>query len=89
MSNETIGGAPSLPFQVFMKGLEDVFGLDKSVTPFLMSMAEINNKPAEYFICMALEEFKIYLDQEPHFDVDLEDDDDDGLHKMLSKKVSH
>ena len=89
MSNEIIGGAPSLPFQVFMKGLEDVFGLDKAVTPFLMSMAEINNKPAEYFICMALEEFKIYLDQEPHFDVDLEDDDDDGLHKMLSKKVSH
>ena len=89
MNNEITGGAPSLPFQIFMKGLEDVFGLDKSVTPFLMSMAEINNKPAEYFICMALEEFKMYLDQEPHFDVDLEEEDDDGLQKMLSKKVNH
>lgn len=54
-----------------------------------MSMAEINNKPAEYFICMALEEFKMYLDQEPHFDVDLEEEDDDGLQTMLSKKVNH
>lgn len=89
MNNKITGRAPSLPFQVFMKGLEDAFGLDKSITPFLMSLAEVNDKPAEYFICMALEEFKIYLDQEPHFDIDLEDDDDDGLHKMLSKKVSH
>ena len=88
MSNGITGSAPSLPFQMFMKGLEDVFGLDKSVTPFLQTLAEINNKPAEYFICMALEEFKIYLDQEPHFDVDLEEEDDDGLQTMLSKKVN-
>ena len=85
------GSTPSLPFQVFMKGLEDVFGLDKSVAPFLQQMAELNNKPAEYFICMALEEFKMYLDQEPHFDVELEeaDDDDDGLYRMLGKKANH
>jgi hypothetical protein len=85
------GSTPSLPFRVFMQGLEDVFGLDKSVKPFLQQMAELNNKPAEYFICMALEEFKMYLDQEPHFDVELEeeDDDDDGLNRMLGKKANH
>lgn len=84
------GSTPSLPFQVFMQGLEDVFDLDKSVAPFLQQMAELNNKPAEYFICMALEEFKMYLDQEPVFDVELEDDDDDtGLHRMLGKKFTN
>jgi hypothetical protein len=40
---------------------------------------------------MALEEFKMYLDQEPHFDVELEeeDDDDDGLNRMLGKKFTN
>jgi hypothetical protein len=84
------GSHPSLPFQVFMKGLEDIFQLDKSVTPFLLQMADLNNKPPEYFICMALEEFKMYLDQEPEIGVELEDDDDDddldGLLKVLRKK---
>ena len=50
MNNEITGGVPSLPFKIFMKGLEDVFGLDKSVTPFLMSMAEINNNQLNIYL---------------------------------------
>ena len=48
-------------------------------------MADINDKPAEYFICMALEEFKMYLDQEPEFEVEL-DEDDEHLRKILERQ---
>ena len=75
----------SMPCQSFLKGLEDIFNLDRSVAPFLQAMADINDRPAEYFICMALEEFKMYLDQEPEFDVDL-DEDDEELKKILERQ---
>ena len=79
------GSMMSIPCQLFLKGLEDIFALDKSVAPFLQAMAEVNDRPAEYFICMALEEFKMYLDQEPEFDVDLEEDDEE-LKKILERR---
>ena len=79
------GSMMSMPCKVFLKGLEDIFGLDKSVAPFLQAMADINDKPAEYFICMALEEVKMYLDQEPEFEVEL-DEDDEELKKILERQ---
>ena len=79
------GSMMSMPCKVFLKGLEDIFGLDKSVAPVLQAMADINDKPAEYFICMALEEFKMYLDQEPEFEVEL-DEDDEHLRKILERR---
>jgi len=79
------GSMMSMPCKVFLKGLEDIFGLDKSVAPFLQAMADINDRPAEYFICMALEEFKMYLDQEPEFEVEL-DEDDEHLRKILERQ---
>ena len=79
------GSMMSMPCKVFLKGLEDIFGLDKSVAPFLQAMADINDRPAEYFICMALEEFKMYLEQEPEFEVEL-DEDDEHLRKILERQ---
>ena len=79
------GSMMSMPCKVFLKGLEDIFVLDKSVAPFLQAMADINDRPAEYFICMALEEFKMYLDQEPEFEVEL-DEDDEHLRKILERQ---
>ena len=79
------GSMMSMPCKVFLKGLEDIFNLDRSVAPFLQAMADINDRPAEYFICMALEEFKMYLDQEPEFEVEL-DEDDEHLRKILERQ---
>jgi len=79
------GSIMSIPCQAFLKALEDIFNLDKSVAPFLQAMADINDRPAEYFICMALEEFKMYLDQEPEFEVEL-DEDDEHLRKILERQ---
>jgi hypothetical protein len=79
------GSMMSMPCKAFLKGLEDIFNLDRSVAPFLQAMADINDRPAEYFICMALEEFKMYLDQEPEFEVDL-DEDDEELKKILERQ---
>ena len=79
------GSMMSMPCKVFLKGLEDIFGLDKSVAPFLQAMADINDRPAEYFICMALEEFKMYLEQEPEFEVEL-DEEDEHLRKILERQ---
>ncbi len=79
------GSMMSIPCQAFLKGLEDIFNLDRSVAPFLQAMADVNDRPAEYFICMALEEFKMYLDQEPEFEVEL-DEDDEELKKILERQ---
>ena len=79
------GSMMSMPCKVFLKGLEDIFNLDRSVAPFLQAMADINDRPAEYFICMALEEFKMYLDLEPEFEVEL-DEDDEHLRKILERQ---
>ena len=80
------GSTMSHPCNIFVKILEDNFDLDKSVRPFLDTMGLLNNKPPEYFICMALEELKLYLEQEPE---DIEPDDNDGLERMLGKRGTH
>ena len=49
-------------------------GMDQSVLRFLSLLSEMNNKPISHFVIMALEELKIYLDQEPEYDIDLDED---------------
>jgi|TARA_R110000744_G_C19354620_1_gene560733 hypothetical protein len=52
-------------------------GMDKSVLPFLSMLSNMNNKPISHFVMMAIEEMKMYLDQEPEYVVELEDDLDE------------
>ena len=49
-------------------------GLDASVVEWLVQMAEINQRTPTYFVMMALEEFKMYLDQSPEYEVELEEE---------------
>ncbi len=49
-------------------------GLDHDVVVWLLQMAEINQRTPSYFIMMALEELKLYLDQSPHYEIDLEEE---------------
>lgn len=49
-------------------------GLDTSVVEWLMQMAEINDRTPSYFVMMALEEFKMYLDQSPEYEIELEEE---------------
>jgi hypothetical protein len=49
-------------------------GMDQSVLPFLSLLSEMNNKPISHFVIMAIEELKMYLDQEPEYEIDLDDD---------------
>ena len=49
-------------------------GLDASVIEWLVQMAEINQRTPTYFVMMALEEFKMYLDQSPEYEVELEEE---------------
>jgi hypothetical protein len=49
-------------------------GLDTSVVDWLLQMAEINQRTPTYFVMMALEEFKMYLDQSPEYDIELEEE---------------
>lgn len=47
-------------------------GLDADVIGWLVQMAEINQQTPSYFVMMALEEFKMYLDQSPEYEIELE-----------------
>lgn len=49
-------------------------GLDHDVVVWLLQMAEINQRTPSYFIMMALEEFKMYLDQSPEYEIELEEE---------------
>lgn len=49
-------------------------GLDADVIGWLIQMAEINQRTPTYFVMMALEEFKMYLDQSPEYDIELEEE---------------
>jgi hypothetical protein len=49
-------------------------GLDTSVVDWLLQMAEINQRTPTYFVMMALEEFKMYLDQSPEYEIELEEE---------------
>ena len=49
-------------------------GLDASVVERLVQMAEINQRTPTYFVMMALEEFKMYLDQSPEYEIELEEE---------------
>jgi hypothetical protein len=49
-------------------------GLDSNVVDWLIQMAEINQRTPTYFVMMALEEFKMYLDQSPEYDIELEEE---------------
>tara|TARA_Y100000033_G_C2665463_1_gene71657 strand:- start:192 stop:422 length:231 start_codon:yes stop_codon:yes gene_type:complete len=49
-------------------------GLDASVIEWLAQMAEINDRTPSYFVMMALEEFKMYLDQSPEYEIELEEE---------------
>tara|TARA_R100001086_G_C11823375_1_gene254660 strand:+ start:873 stop:1079 length:207 start_codon:yes stop_codon:yes gene_type:complete len=49
-------------------------GLDPAVIDWIQEMAKINNRSAMYFVMMALEEFKLYLDQSPEYEVELEEE---------------
>ena len=49
-------------------------GLDTSVVDWLMQMAEINRRTPSYFVMVALEEFKMYLDQSPEYEIELEEE---------------
>jgi len=43
-------------------------------------MARINQRSMAYFMIMALEELMLYLDQQPHYTIDLEDDEKETQH---------
>jgi hypothetical protein len=49
-------------------------GLDSNVVDWLIQMAEINQRTPSYFVMMALEEFKMYLDQSPEYEIELEEE---------------
>ena len=49
-------------------------GLDASVIEWLAQMAEIYDRTPSYFVMMALEEFKMYLDQSPEYEIELEEE---------------
>jgi len=49
-------------------------GLDSNVIDWVVQMAEINQRTPTYFVMMALEEFKMYLDQSPEYDIELEEE---------------
>tara|TARA_B100001939_G_C16650662_1_gene491619 strand:+ start:91 stop:297 length:207 start_codon:yes stop_codon:yes gene_type:complete len=49
-------------------------GLDADVIGWLVQMAEINDRTPSYFVIMALEELKLYLDQSPEYEIDLEEE---------------
>ena len=49
-------------------------GLDSNVVDWLIQMAEINQRTPTYFVMMALEEFKMYLDQSPEYEIELEEE---------------
>ena len=55
-------------------------GLSPEITKYFEEMARINQRSMTYFIIMALEELKMYLDQQPHYTVDLEDDETGTQH---------
>ena len=50
-------------------------GLSPKVMKFFEEMTRINQRSMTYFMIMALEELMLYLDQQPHYDVDLDDDE--------------
>jgi len=49
-------------------------GLDSNVIDWVVQMAEINDRTPSYFVMMALEEFKMYLDQSPDYEIELEEE---------------
>ncbi len=49
-------------------------GLDASVVEWLVQMAEINQRTPTYFVMIALEELKMYLDQSPEYEIELEEE---------------
>jgi hypothetical protein len=49
-------------------------GLDSNVIDWVVQMAEINQRTPTYFVMMALEEFKMYLDQSPEYEIELEEE---------------
>ena len=49
-------------------------GLDSNVIDWVFQMAEINQRTPTYFVMMALEEFKMYLDQSPEYEIELEEE---------------
>jgi len=49
-------------------------GLDSNVIDWVFQMAEINQRTPTYFVMMALEEFKMYLDQPPEYEIELEEE---------------
>lgn len=55
-------------------------GLSPSVIEYFSEMAELNNRSMSYFVIMALEELKMFLDQRPDYTVDLEDDEMETQH---------
>lgn len=48
-------------------------GLSQDTAKFFRDMARINNRCLSYFMIMALEELKNYLDQAPPWDADPEE----------------
>ncbi len=55
-------------------------GLSPAVIKYFEEMAELNKRSMTYFMIMALEELKMYLDQQPYYTVDLEDDETETQH---------
>lgn len=43
-------------------------GLAESVIDFYLTTAKLNDRSTAYFVMIALEEFKTYMDQEPGID---------------------
>ncbi len=66
----------------YLKMLEEE-GMDKSVLPFLSMLSNMNDKPISHFVMMAIEEMKMYLDQEPEYEVELEEDYEDDLKETV------
>jgi|TARA_R110002126_G_scaffold110385_1_gene247687 inhibitor of KinA sporulation pathway (predicted exonuclease) len=50
-------------------------GLSPDVTKFFRDMAKINQRTMSYFVVMAMEELKIYLEQTPPWDATPEEVD--------------
>jgi|TARA_R110002020_G_scaffold3109_3_gene14281 hypothetical protein len=55
-------------------------GLSPTVTEYFKEMAKLNQRTMAYFMIMALEELQMYLDQQPHYTVDLEENETETQH---------
>jgi len=55
-------------------------GIGEDTIEWFKEMAEINHRTLSYFVIAAMQEFRISLDQDPSFLVELEDEEEASVH---------